>query len=243
MRGIHEGLTQPDVPGGVIEPAVVVDGDVLRMWLVCYARSYYLGTRLYGAVSTDGVHWTIEPSWTLSSLQFGRCGLHYPQLVRSAAGWSVWFTLRNLDTAAFAICRMALGTSAHGRADALEQVMPPSRSGLQLAVRQCLSVQWNGRLPRGMATLNLMACRLWDGGRHYFGYAHSHFVDDADGDRMYYHGYHFDAAHRSTWMDIGTCDMTSGAVGGRHDIALARSTDPAAWDTFFVADPFVIKAD
>ena len=244
MRGILPGLEQTDVAGGVIEPAVIADGDTLQMWFVCYAGSYHRGTRLYRAQSTDGRRWVVDPDCLVSSLQFGPCSLHYPQVVRNGEGHDVWFSLRDHESSAMAICRMPLGPDARGRGclEALEQVLPPSPGRLRLEVRSRVRVEWNGRRPRGVATLNLLASRFLDGGRNYFGYAHSHLVDGtAATGRLYYHAYHYDARTRSAWMDIGSCDLAR--PDRPHRLALGRAADPGAWDGFFVADPFVIRVE
>ena len=240
MRRIQDG---PAGNGGVIEPSILVDGDQLRMWFLSYAGSYRVGTKLYAAASADGGRsWTIDARPILSSHQLGRFSIHYPQVVRSATGLALWFTVRDYDTAACAICRMTLNASS--TADELVQLLPPAPAGLRLSVRRRTTFEINGRMPRGVATLNLLACRLVDGGRHYFGYAHSHLIDpDAEETRLYYHGYHYDQQTRGPWMDIGSCMMRNGHAVGPHAAGLQRSPDPQAWDSFFVADPFVVRTN
>jgi hypothetical protein len=243
MRGKFAALERTSGVGGVIEPAVFVDGNRLRMWFVCYAGSYRSGTTLYMAASDDGgTRWTIDGDCVLSSRALGRCSIHYPQVVTSPTESWLWFSVNDWSTRAFGICRLKIirGGTGQVHVDDLEQVLPPSRDGLDIGVRSYFAMSLNGRQVRGISRLNRVLSQIAASGRNYFGYAHSHLVAPQDG-RLYYHAYHDDSEGVQPWMDIGSCELAAGQVTRPHTIALTRSSDRTAWDAFFVADPFIVR--
>ena len=67
------------------------------------------------------------------------------------------------------------------------------------------------------------------------GLAHSHRLDDRDAP-IYFHAYH-QSADGEIFMDVVAANSSSDAVRP----VLVPSADRTAWDSFFVADPFVIR--
>ena len=237
MRDIHPGLTRDSKSGGVIEPAILVEEDGLQMWFVGYGSSYRTDSKLYHAVSADGREWRITRNWVLSGNQFGDCSVHYPQVLKVDGGYELWFTLQNNKTEAYAICTMK---SADGLVmDHLEQVLPKVSEGFTVKVREGFSFKVNGRVPRGVMRLNWEVCRIAWGGRNYFGYAHPHVIEESGERILYYHNYNYGSKGQGTWMDISRCELA--CTRSTHKVVLAPTANPKAWDSFVVADPFVVK--
>lgn len=226
--------------GGVIEPAVLVQGAQLVLYFVAYRVTYQEGTWLLRATSADGEAWTIDPAWVLSSLQFGDYRLHYPQVTEDPSGLDLWFSLIDRQTQASAILKMAsVGGAPWHR---LQQVLPAAEDGPQVRPREIVSLRriLEGRRPPGLVRLNRGLNRLFRGGRDYLGYSHPHVARSPGGDRLYYHAYH-QRRDGKTWMDIGSCVLGSERDARAHVRALVPSPDRGAWDSFFVADPFVTE--
>ncbi len=255
MRDIHPGLTRDSKSGGVIEPAILVEEDSLQMWFVGYGNSYRSRTtvnerqiarhrtairtdsKLYHAVSVDGCEWHITRNWVLSGNQFGDCSVHYPQVLKVDGGYELWFTLQNNKNEAYAICMME---SADGLVmDRLEQVLPKVLEGFTVKEREGFVFKVNGRVPRGVARLNWEVCRIGWGGRNYFGYAHPHVIEEGGERILYYHNYNYGSKKRRTWIDISRCELAR--ARSTHKVVLGPTANPKAWDSWVVADPFVVK--
>jgi hypothetical protein len=227
-----------DASGGVLEPAVLVQGPRLVLYFVAYRRTYQEGTWLLRAASADGATWSIEPDPVLSSIQFGDYRLHYPQVTEQAGGLGLWFSLIDRQTQASAILKMS---SAEGAAwDGLRQILPAA-DGPRVRPREIVALPtfFDGR-PPGFVRLNRALNRLFRDGRDYLGYAHSHVAPVPGGDRLYYHAYH-QRRDGKIWMDIGSSILGSESDLASHVRALEPSSDGQAWDSFFVADPFVTE--
>ena len=237
IRDIHPGLTRDSKSGGVIEPAILVEEDGLQMWFVGYGNSYRTDSKLYHAVSADGCEWHITRNWVLSGNQFGDCSVHYPQVLKVDGGYELWFTLQNNKNEAYAICMME---SADGLVmDRLEQVLPKVPEGFTVKAREGFVFKVNGRVPRGVARLNWEVCRIGWGGRNYFGYAHPHVIEEGGERILYYHNYNYGSKRRRTWMDISRCELAR--ARSTHKVVLGPTANPKAWDSWIVADPFVVK--
>ena len=226
--------------GGVIEPAVLVQGSQLVLYFVAYRRTYEEGTWLFRATSAAGDEWTIDPAWLLSSRQFGDYRLHYPQVLEKPSGLALWFSLIDRQTQASAILKMSSVGGAPW--DRLEQVLPAAETCPEVRPREILSPRGfiKGRRPPGFVRLNRALNRFLSGGRNYLGYSHSHVAPAPGGDRLYYHAYH-QRRDGKIWMDIGSCALGSENDAASHVRALEPSPEAGAWDSFFVADPFVTQ--
>jgi hypothetical protein len=226
----------PAESGGVLEPAVLVRGAQLVLYFVAYRGTYQDGTWLLRATSSDGEQWTLDPVWTLSSRQFGDYRLHYPQATEETWGLALWFSLIDRQSQASAIFRMSsVGGAPWTR---LEQVLPAAAAPPQVRPRALLDLRIRGRRPPGSIRLNRALNRLFRGGRGYLGYSHPHV--GPGGDRLYYHAYH-QRDDGKIWMDIGSCALAAERDGTSHVRVLEPSPDAGAWDSFFVADPFVAE--
>jgi hypothetical protein len=224
--------------GGVIEPAVLVQGAELVLFFVAYRGAYQEGTWLLRATSADGERWTIDPVWVLSSRQFGEYRLHYPQVTEEPWGLALWFSLIDRHTQASAILKMASVAGAPWAR--LEQVLPPARTPPEVRPRELLALRWNGRPLPGLVRVNRGLNRLLRGGQGYLGFSHSHVARAPGGDRLYYHAYH-QRPDGKIWMDIGSCLRGAEGDPAAHVRALSPPPDGEAWDSFFVADPFVTE--
>lgn len=215
--------------GGVIEPALLADGDSLTMYFICYKQTYREGTWLLSARSRDGARWRVDAGTVMSGRAFGRYRLHYPQAVDRR---TLWLSLISLDNNASAVVR--LDRNAEGQWTP-RQLLPASDGGeLEVGPQATITLGGEGKPPRGLGRINQWANRLLHGGRNYWGYSHPHVIAVRGEERLYYHAYHRNAAGEA-WMDIGSCTTT----GADHRVALAPPADARAWDAFFVADPFV----
>ena len=232
-----DGCEEPTArqAAGVIEPCLLVEDGQLRMWFIHYRESLTRGT-LCHAVSRDGRRWTVTDRRVLAASQFGNCRLHYPHVIRRPAFYEVWFSLRSVATGAFGIFKMR---SEDGlRMDSLEQVLPHSSGDCTLGPRELIGLRVHGRRLRGIATLNWAFSQLFEGGRREWGYAHPHLDEGKGTATLYYQRYN--VRRRTHWMDIGRSELDAGHVR-REKTVLSPSRDPRAWDSFFVADPFLLK--
>jgi hypothetical protein len=218
--------------GGVIEPSVsVVDGE-LRMYFVAYRDHYSHGTWLCHARSSDGEHWQIGRSWILAGDQFGNYRLHYPQVSFEPDRRLIWFSLIERQSGAAAIVQMtAIGDDPFGDA---RQLLPDHGPGLRIEPEEVVALRVRGRRVRGSDRLNRTLAQLAHRGRNYLGYSHPHVIDG----RLYYHAYHRRQPGQ-TWMDIGWCEFPGNGPHA-HRIALSPSAESRSWDSYFVADPFVV---
>ena len=225
----------PNQTAGVIEPCLLVEDGHLRMWFIYYHDSLQQGT-LCHAVSRDGCRWEVTGRGILAASQFGDCRLHYPHVIRRSSFYEVWFSLRSMATGAFGIFKMR---STDGlRMDSLEQVLPKQCRNMTLGPREFIGVHVGGRPLRGLGTVNWALSQVFEGGSRAWGYAHPH-LDEADGTpALYFQRYN--VRGRTHWMDIGRGELEAGRVR-RERTVLGPSRDVHAWDSFFVADPFVLK--
>lgn len=200
----------------VIEPAVLVDGDGLRMWFVTRGANEP-GNRLHHARSADGRTWRLDGVGLVAGTLFGPGRqIHYPQIVPRGSGFDVYLSVR-AKGGYFTVVR---GQSADGLAiDGWREVIPR-------------------RFRRGF--LDRLAHRLIHRARPYaLGLAHSHVVAGEEAGAVYYHAYHLDARRR-IFMDIVRAESPSSSAV---EPALSPAVPADAWDAFFVADPFIIRLD
>jgi hypothetical protein len=221
---------------GVIEPCVLFADGRFRMWFISYRGSLQAGVLCY-AVSPDGRKWTVTSRNVLTAAQFGAYRLHYPHVIPRPCGYDLWFSLRSVATGAFGIFRMRSDDGLHMHS--LEQVLPQANStDVTLRPRERLDLRVGGRRLPGAGTLNWLFSQVFDAGRGAWGYAHPHVTEQDGRATLYYQRYN--VRGRTHWMDIGRAPLE--ADGTRPGTTVLRpARDAAAWDSFFVADPFVVQ--
>ncbi|WP_337996578.1 hypothetical protein [Oleispirillum naphthae] len=197
---------------GLIEPSVLVDSDGFRMWFVSRGANEP-GNRLHHARSTDGRTWRLDGAGLVTGGDFGAGRMiHYPQVSVHGNGFILDVSLKARD-GSFTVIR---GFSADGLTfgDWREEVPRAFRRGLCHRIRR--------RLFR-------------DAKRFALGLAHSHVVPGETA--TYYHAYHLNRRGR-IWMDVVRRDASAPDVA-RTVFSPAEAAD--AWDSFFVADPYIIR--
>ena len=197
----------------LIEPAVLRVGDEYRMWFISRG-SREPGNRMHHAVSANGRKWQIDRANLLAGMDFGPgCRIHYPQVVASDGGYWIHLSVRK-PNGRFSVLR---AFSSDGFAvDAWENVTRPD----------CFA---------SFASRALNKLKLRES-FYSHGLAHSHRVVGDSVDRTYFHAYHLDRRRR-TYMDVVSVESWDPL---RINRAFDRAADPAAWDAWFVADPFVL---
>ena len=215
---------------GVAEPCALRENGRLRIWFV-YVQPSHPGNALFYAESSTGDEWDVADVPVLTGGQFGAYDLHYPQVVRGADGYELWFTLRDDGRGVDGIFRMT-SPDAHAWTG-LEQVLPHGRGRIDLRWRSALPI----RLPGKLDSFGVRAAVRLFGGRKALGYAHPHVMDQPGGRVMYYH--RSNVAPRGRWHDIGRCELRGGADKA-HVSVLAPRPEGEHWDGYFVADPFVL---
>jgi len=233
MRAIDPRL-DPQERIGLIEPSVIDDDGLYRMWFIYSRGSYRDGNDLYDADSADGRRWSIRAR-VLSGHQFGDCNLHYPQVLKRADGYELWFTLKNTRNGMFGIYRMR---SEDGRSwGHLAQVLPQARAGVHLRRPYVVDLTLFGRELRASHAVDAALDR-WFSRRFSAGVAHPHLLpgENGEADVLYLHGYH---RRRSgeIWMDISRSESRGDVVTPPRRVLATGET----WDAKFVADPFVLR--
>lgn len=237
MREVDSAI-DPQARVMVIEPAILRVGSRLRMWFV-YAHKTQPGNALWCADSDDGEEWTLEHRPVLRGNDFGPYLVHYPQVLRHGDGYELYFTLRSEINGTDGIFRMR---SSDGREWAgLEQLLPRSSRPPSLEPRNVLPVRLPGVAGRAVKRLDRKLAQVALGGRNRLGFSHPHVLAEPDGRVMYYHSDN-EGVH-GRWLDIGRCLLHEDGHCTAHEIVLSRSTDPSAWDAYFVGDPFVLKVE
>lgn len=198
----------------LIEPSVVRVGSGYRMWFITRG-SNEPGNRMHHAYSVDGLSWSVDQADLLTGQSMGAsCRIHYPQVVPTDSGYWIYISIRG-PKGRFSVCR---GFSSDGYVLDQWEDVTPSGFGASLVSR----------------VLSKLRLRAW----HYsHGLAHSHIVPDDAVERTYYHAYHLDKERR-TYMDVV-------AVDSWEPLSIRRVFDRAenleAWDSYFVADPYVLR--
>jgi len=230
FRGRVNNLPAGDT-GGVIEPAILVVAHSLVMYFVAYLGTYRNGTYLCRATSENGRQWRIDPDWVLSSTQFGDYRLHYPEAVADGELLHMWFTLMERKGSTAAILCMESCDGRHF--DRLKQMLPAAESAPHVGPRERIAVRLNGRRLPGLSRLNQLLHRILSDPTPYLGCAHSHV--DSRNRRLFYHAYHLNR-QGLVWMDIRSVGLDDSTT----EVTALAPAPAGAWDSFFVADPFVV---
>jgi hypothetical protein len=94
---------------------------------------------------------------------------------------------------------------------------------------------------RGSRRLNALLNQARHGGRYFLGYPHPHVIQSPAGTRLYYHAYHRMSGGLIS-IDIGSCRLDGDQSPVDHQLALSPASNKAAWDSYFVGDPFVVAS-
>lgn len=198
----------------VIEPAVIRENGRYRMWFISRGAKEP-GNRLHHASSADGLAWEVDKADLVTGNIFGQdCRIHYPQVTIGNGGYAVDLSVRK-PNGWFSVYR---GFSHDGFSMSGWQELPYS----------------NVRAPiwrRALNKFHITSCP------YSHGLAHSHIVEGDPVQRVYFHAYHLDRQRRS-YMDVVVMGLDAGA---RLTSVLQRCQERSAWDSFFVADPYVIR--
>ena len=223
------GVRKPARRTAVFEPSVLLEDGRFRMWFL-YLGAGHESHSLFYAESRTGESWEIRPEPLLTGRRFGLCLLHYPQVLRTGNRYRLYFTLRSLRSGVDAIHRMqsADGLSWGGLETVLARwELPVARS------RPGLAGKVAGRLVRPVN-------RLLERGPYRdveLGYAHPHVVERENDALLFWQS--SSRGPRGRVMRIGVSTLTArGAVAPRR--VLEPSDEPGRWDSFFVADPYVV---
>lgn len=236
---------------GLIEPSIIVEGGVFRMWFVYNCHRTHPGNALFHAESNNLREWSIRPHPVLSGSQFGDQDLHYPQVVRNGDELELWFSLRNRSSGAFGIFK---AHSQDGfRWDDVRQILPHGVAG-QVSLRRRSGFPFLFPRRDGDSTVVALGKRainkairltfrpfrrmLGRERRALYGYAHPHILTRGDHRVMYFH--YVNAEFGEPFLDIGLAELSADDRVVTMRPVFPRSRQPGAWDEFFVGDPFVL---
>jgi hypothetical protein len=213
----------------VFEPSLLREDGLYRMWF-CYLGSGHTSHSLFYAESETGEEWEIEPQPLLSGSDFGFCLFHYPQVVRREHGYELYFTLRSARSGIDGIYRMhsADGLSWHDAEVVLGRwELGLARSGRSLAAKIA------GRAVRPLN--RLLEASVYRGVE--LGYGHPHVVDSGGETLLFWQK--GSRTTRGRVFAIGASTVIDGRpVGQRLLLGPSRN---GGWDSFFVADPYVLR--
>jgi hypothetical protein len=234
---------------GLIEPSALLIDGVWHLWFV-YLHKTMPGNALFHATSRDLSRWQIAPSPVLTGAAFGACDFHYPQVLQRAAGFELWFTLRDSGTGVFGIFRLSSGDGLTWRN--LQQVLPrpaaaipdlrPQHRALPVArlggddghLASLAKRAWN-RLARQATSLLHPGQALL---RACYGYAHPHVLESGGTTHLYFHYCNLERGKLT--LDIGRARLDEGGALGELGLVFPKAAKPGAWDGYFTADPFVL---
>lgn len=199
----------------LVEPTVLGK----RMWFV-YRHASIPGNALVYAEADSSGAWRLREV-VLRGSMFSGMDLHYPYVEQKDDGLVLYFTLRD-SRQLHGIFRMQSTDGLEWRA--LEPVLP--RSG-ELSPSLALRAMWH--LPPAIRY------RVFSG-EGMLGYAHPHVVENGS-TTMYYQ--RANLGPRGVWVDIAGCELDAGRCRS-HRKVLGPSAQPGAWDSYFVADPYVV---
>lgn len=220
------------------EPSIIIDNGLFKMWFIVYQNEAHLGNSILYAESEDGQTWSIRNKKLLTGNQFGKCNIHYPQVVKNSQGYTIHFTLINMLNNATGIFKM---DSSDGLTwGNLEQLLPLSTHGFSLKYREHFMLTLFSRRSEGISTAwNRKYSLAFKNGENYFGYSHSHLMELEENATLFYHNNNLNSMGKM-WMDIGCCKIVNGKATD-HQKILEKTRDSSAWDAVFVADPYVIS--
>lgn len=234
-ESMSEPGARPDVREGLIEPAVLFEDGIYRMWFI-HVNEQMPGNVVCFAESENGETWKIVSRKVLSGDQFGNFRIHYPQMMKRGKTYEMWFTLRNNRSKIFGIFKMRSIDGMNW--NNLEQVLPNRDGRIDLERRDISPFAFgSSRLARkGVSFLNNRLPAILRQ-TNYYGFAHPHVIESGDHDVMYYHNDNIE--RRGMWLDIGRCEIRGGIIQNPKKV-LEPSRDSREWDAYFVGDPFVL---
>jgi predicted GH43/DUF377 family glycosyl hydrolase len=206
------------------EPSVLLEDGRYRMWFLYFHAPTHPSNSLFYAESGDGEQWEIRPQPLLSGDSFGFCLFHYPQVLPTTEGYELFFTLRSRRTLVDGIYRL---TSADGF----------SWGGLEPILRRSFRTVRSKRNIAAKAFNRLIRLPWPKHGRNVLGYSHPHVLPSETPPAMYIHNDHH--GPRGRWHDISRLEL-HGRRWTASRTVLGPASDPGAWDSHFVADPYVI---
>jgi hypothetical protein len=227
---------------GLWEPAILVEDGRLRMWFV-YSHVSQPGNSIWYAERAGDEPWRLAARPLLTGRSFGNFDIHYPQMIRTATGYELWFTLRNVENGVDGIF---VARSAGGEEwESPHQVLPRSARGISLKKKRIVPAKVAAVLnrvapafgQRFVSRAEKEARRRFSSfQRNALGYAHSHVLTAGDETLFVFHNDH--EGDRGRWMDVSLATLEGGAV--RDADTILTPGPPDAWDGYFVADPFLI---
>ncbi len=223
-------------------PAVIYDQEKFKMWFT-YGHISHPGNSIYYAESENGRNWTIQDKKILSGNLFGPFYLYYPQVIKVNDGYEMLFTLRNMFNGTDGIFKMKSPDGLNW--ENLVQLLPVTYDGFVLKPREIVNINLQSwKFHRAKEIAHRTYFRLFHGGKNYYGYSHPHLLKEEGRTLLYYHN---DNARggggmfgKGRYMDIGSCEIVNNRLVN-HKKILERAQHKSAWDSFFVADPFVLK--
>lgn len=199
---------------GVIEPAVIKEDGIYRMWFIGRGEKHP-GNLLFHATSLDGLSWIVGGKILIDGAIFGQgCKIHYPQITVIDGLYIIDLSVRR-PNGFFSVFRCISG-------DGLK-----IEGWKELKFSNTRAAIWR----RVINKLHIAPCS------YSHGLAHSHVISDDSEERLYFHAYHLDRQRR-TYMDVVSVDTRSPYLIRQ---VFGRSADQSNWDSWFVADPFVLK--
>ncbi|MBF0267966.1 MAG: hypothetical protein HQL44_05200 [Alphaproteobacteria bacterium] len=238
VQEIDSGLMHGSM-ASVIEPCVLEVENGYRLWFV-YRHKSASGNAIYHARSTDLVRWRVDPTPVLTGAAFPFGSIWYPQVVREGSGFTMYVTVRSDSHAIYSLSSQDglefrdpfLITGEMWDTPRAAMSLKKSVAARRLAVRALGSYQ-------RMKQMILPRLGLERGVQ---GLAHAHLLPEVEGNRLYVHAYNLTAAGRR-YMEIGQLSQTDKGQWVNYRTSLSRSPNQNAWDSAFVADPFVISSN
>ena len=235
---------------GPIEPSLLVEDGKMKIWFI-YLSHNFKGNALFYAEKEGDNPWKIGKAPLLMGDQFSDLSgalahgsftrLHYPQILKTEAGYDLYFALINVSNRAHGIFKM---TSTDGlKFDNIRQVLPYLHSGIHLQPGQPPKLSVVSSDPMALVVKIASALRhktraLLSPGLLHYGYSHPHILPREKGSsELVYHGYH--SSKKGTYTDIRSCQLNRD--GPHAHRCLLTPGHPSEWDSFFVADPYLLE--
>lgn len=216
----------------LIEPSILIDEGVTKMWFV-YVHGSHPGNSIYYAESRGGGRWKVLDKKVLSGNQFGDFNLHYPQVIRSGEVYEMWFTLRDNASFVFGIFKMSSDDGLVWKD--LRQVLPKTR-------RRTISLKKFSAIALGLKgstlRLNVVSKILSKDWPNFYGVAHPHLIKNSNRSVLYFQN--ANSGPRGLYYSIGKAELEGDQVVNMMPV-LKSADDRQAWDSFFVADPYVLQ--
>jgi hypothetical protein len=216
----------------LIEPSIVMDEGVTKMWFV-FVHESHPGNSIYYAESKDNHKWKIFDKPVLSGCQFGNFNLHYPQILRTREGYEMWFTLRDNSSYVFGIFRMSSDDGLVWKD--VRQVLPKTWTGT-ISLKKFSAIALGLKRRRlGFNAVSKLLAKDWP---NFYGAAHPHLIKNSDRSVLYFQD--ANSGPRGLYYSIGKAELEEDRVVNMMSV-LRNADDRQAWDSFFVADPYVLQ--